>query len=627
MSTGYATDSSNGSNKRVRHANSATVVTLPGAADNDANQQRSPLDLGTATIIRNTASLQFSLRNRVRFYATTALQAYTTWLYAQKNYDNEVNDDSFIPTECRIKHKLQPRKRVATAEGFKQLSRECQTAVEKCRLDLKKVEMKLAKMNVLDMRADITEAFCKAIPDIAEVLYAEYDIKGVSKHTAMANLVRHHRDEAISFLNVTDEEFRASYLRINNLTDFPLPSNPPLFTPGPGGPLQMRGGNDNTQHNEGGGQPPQQQAARPPTPAESAIAQAAAMGIPLHSQAEVTPQTANTATANPYAASGRGRGRSNNIMPTPRQLGFITAAAQLQLEGNVDTTQNNSQFALLDEGNEQDGSGAPLQLQQQTQDEEEEPPISQEQQQDVNAPDINGGDANNVAQDHVIMDDAENDGGGTGTGEGDNDNVNNDAQTAAAADGNTNPDLKRVHRQLLDLIEMAFIKPRTIYDKQKRSNDAARRMNEVVKRQTTMAEADKVAEAISQEGNVDPTIVKIAIRTEVDSALERAMKEKKKKESQQKQQQQVNKEKKTSNKARGPTDRGRLRTKRNHLPTKPPPKSSSKSPRRNGAAANSNATGGGTKANGDSSTSRQSRQKKKTSQTKQSKAKKRSQKK
>ena len=136
-----------------------------------------------------------------------------------------------------------------------------------------------------------------------------------------------------------------------------------------------------------------------------------------------------------------------------------------------------------------------------------------------------------------------------------NNNVNNDAQAAAAAGGNTNLDLKCVHRQLIEIIEVAFIKPRTIYDKQKRSNDAARRMNEVVKRQTTVTEADRVAEATAQEGNVDPTIVKIAIRTEVDSALERAEKEKKKKEAQQKQQK---KEKKTSNKARRPLSVGPL---------------------------------------------------------------------
>ena len=61
-------------------------------------------------------------------------------------------------------------------------------------------------MNVNDTKADITKAFANGIPGIAELLYAMHTIKGVSKHTAMGNLVHHNRDEAISFLNVADKE-------------------------------------------------------------------------------------------------------------------------------------------------------------------------------------------------------------------------------------------------------------------------------------------------------------------------------------------------------------------------------------------------------------------------------------
>jgi hypothetical protein len=570
--SGYATDSSNGSNKRVRHASSATAATPPGAAEGAAKQQRSPLDLGLATIDRDTASLQIALRNRIRFFAKTTLKAYSTWLHAKKNYDNEVNNDSFIPTECRIKHKLQPRKRVAPDEGFKSLARECQTVVEDCRRDLKKVEMKCQLMNVQDMRADIAETFCMGIPDIAEVLYAEYDIEGVSKHTAMANLVRHNRDEAISFLNVTDAEFKASYLRIHNLRDFPEPSNPPIITTAPGGVLPLRGGNDTNQVNGGGGEPPpQQQAAPPPTPRQTAIAQAAQMGIPLHSQADITPPAAAAVNANtnPYVNSGRGRGRGGTINPlvTPRTLGFNTAASLLNQEDRLDTTQQHGLFEydVTLGGVGQNNIGA---LQQNSQ--EEVPLLSQPQD---NTATNNGNDANDATTNDTVMGDADNEGGGPGTGGNDN-NVNADTTTATAAAGAdvTHPDLKNVHRQLLQIIEMAFIKPRTIYDRQKHLNDAARRMNEVVKRQTTTAEADRVAEAITQEGNVDPSIVKIVIRDQVETALEQAEKERKKietnkKQQQQKLQKQQKQQGKTSKERRGPTEGGRLgNTKRNHPP-------------------------------------------------------------
>lgn len=107
-------------------------------------------------------------------------------------------------------------------------------------------------MNVKQQKTDIAESFAESIPDIAELLYAVEQVEGVSVHTAVANLVHHNRDEAISFLNISDQEFRAAYLIANGLNDFPVPSNPPIITADATEVMNLRGGNDELANNTAG---------------------------------------------------------------------------------------------------------------------------------------------------------------------------------------------------------------------------------------------------------------------------------------------------------------------------------------------------------------------------------------
>ena len=159
----------------------------------------------------------------------------------------EANNPSFIPTDCKFKFQLQPSARVEATQEFKECAEETQRIVVECREKLKKQHMKCTLMNVKQLKTDITESFAKSLPKTVELLYAVEKIQGVSVHTAVANLLAHNRDDAISFLNVTDIEFKDAYLKANGLNTFPSPSDPPIITAAaaaPTGVIHLRGGND-----------------------------------------------------------------------------------------------------------------------------------------------------------------------------------------------------------------------------------------------------------------------------------------------------------------------------------------------------------------------------------------------
>ena len=72
-----------------------------------------------------------------------------------------------------------------------------------------------------------------------------------SGHCSVADLLSHNRDEAISFLNVSNEDFAQLYCQEHALEIFPAQSSPPLIetAPAPAAPaqqegaLELRGGN------------------------------------------------------------------------------------------------------------------------------------------------------------------------------------------------------------------------------------------------------------------------------------------------------------------------------------------------------------------------------------------------
>ena len=92
-----------------------------------------------------------------------------------------------------------------------------------------------------------------ALPKIAMLLLALEleDIEIASGHCYVADLLSHNRDDAISFLNVFNEDFAQLYCEEHALDSFSAQSSPPLIetAPAPAAPaqqegaLKLRGGN------------------------------------------------------------------------------------------------------------------------------------------------------------------------------------------------------------------------------------------------------------------------------------------------------------------------------------------------------------------------------------------------
>ena len=84
-----------------------------------------------------------------------------------------------------------------------------------------------------------------ALPKIAILLLALKleDIEIASGHCSVADLLSHNRDDAISFLNVSNEEFAQLYCEEHALDSFPAKSSPPLIdiAPAPAAPAQQEG--------------------------------------------------------------------------------------------------------------------------------------------------------------------------------------------------------------------------------------------------------------------------------------------------------------------------------------------------------------------------------------------------
>ena len=89
--------------------------------------------------------------------------------------------------------------------------------------------MKCAKLNVKASQDKITGNFAEALPVMVKLLLALKGIENANKHDIVSDLLKHDRDNAISFLNVSDPHFRKIYCEVNGIDDIPSPSTPPLF--------------------------------------------------------------------------------------------------------------------------------------------------------------------------------------------------------------------------------------------------------------------------------------------------------------------------------------------------------------------------------------------------------------
>ena len=83
-----------------------------------------------------------------------------------------------------------------------------------------------------------------------------------------------------------------------------------------------------------------------------------------------------------------------------------------------------------------------------------------------------------------------------------------------------NPKMLTTHRLLTSIVTEVLVAPVASYQRQMAANDTTSRIKSVAKRQNLTSTTDKVAEAISKAGTVDPKIIKVMIKEEVKLAFD-----------------------------------------------------------------------------------------------------------
>ena len=157
MSNGYATDGSSGSNKRVRHAPNATTIPPPaGMGTNPKNRAATPITKGQVVISSFVESLHTELQPALRDIAMQSLHSYAAHFRASEKYEEERDDDDYVPADCKIALVLKPLSAVERDPGFKDLLRETETVVLECRKLLKSQAMKCTEKNVAALKEKVT---------------------------------------------------------------------------------------------------------------------------------------------------------------------------------------------------------------------------------------------------------------------------------------------------------------------------------------------------------------------------------------------------------------------------------------------------------------------------------------
>ena len=101
--------------------------------------------------------------------------------------------------------------------------------------------------------------------------------------------------------------------------------------------------------------------------------------------------------------------------------------------------------------------------------------------------------------------------------DGNEETPNNNNPPGQPGDAVKRTKLWEVHKQLLTIVEQAFIRPRTRYDEKVAANEVSHRMKAVAKTLELNDSADKVAEAIQNETTADPKAVRVMIREEINA--------------------------------------------------------------------------------------------------------------
>ena len=188
---------------------------------------------GQAAISSFAVLLHLKLQPTLRDLAMQSLYLYAAHFCSKAKYEEERNDNAYVSADCKIALVLKPVSAVEKDPGFKDLLRKTEAVVVECRKLLKIQTMKCAELNVKALQDKITGDFANALPVMAKLVIALEGIENAEQHEVVSDILKHNRDNATSFLNVSDPHFSKIHGELNGIGDILTPSNPPYSTSQP----------------------------------------------------------------------------------------------------------------------------------------------------------------------------------------------------------------------------------------------------------------------------------------------------------------------------------------------------------------------------------------------------------
>ena len=251
MSTGYASDTSTGSNKRAR--TSDDLPTASGGVPQVTPKSSTPIDVATANMKSFVATLHQGMRTSISGFAEDYLVQRASHFRQEAKLQKEKNDPEFIPHEVKVKLPLHPVDEIVKDPGFIDLAERAAGKVKQARLILKEPIMECRAMNVNQLKINAQKTFVEALPYITKFLIAEENIQDYNEHTAVVDLLSRHNDVVMSFLGLGRVAFVSMYKEVHSLSTFPQPSRVTPINPQGSSrnvpPLHMRGGTLNSGNN------------------------------------------------------------------------------------------------------------------------------------------------------------------------------------------------------------------------------------------------------------------------------------------------------------------------------------------------------------------------------------------
>ena len=112
-------------------------------------------------------------------------------------------------------------KEVSGGQDYKTLSTELDAALLEARKALKPFIVRGMELERDYLRRNIMKTLAAALPAMAELLLAYVDGESYGKHTLVHDFLTLHRDEVVSYLGTSGQDFLAIYYEVNNLDAMP----------------------------------------------------------------------------------------------------------------------------------------------------------------------------------------------------------------------------------------------------------------------------------------------------------------------------------------------------------------------------------------------------------------------